>query len=262
MSAFMPFFQLHGRANITPWTVPDHVDETVALYRYYAHLHHELVPFFYSLTRRGDAGGPTVIRPIGGEADWPDDWRFQVGEAFLIAPVFSPAPTRTVELPAGAALWPWAGAQDGPLAGGTTKSYDATQRGFIPAFLREGAIVPMHVDSDATGLGSKATATALTVLAVPSATTSSFELDDDDDAITTLTLGARAFTMSRALRSTYVRLWLVDTPTMVELDGTALTKVADRGALEAAPSGWFTTANGHEVWVKVPAKTSALALQW
>ena len=32
MSAFTPFFQLHGRANLAPWTVPDHQDETVARY--------------------------------------------------------------------------------------------------------------------------------------------------------------------------------------------------------------------------------------
>lgn len=31
LGAMTPFMQLHGRANIAPWTVPDHVDETVAL---------------------------------------------------------------------------------------------------------------------------------------------------------------------------------------------------------------------------------------
>src|SRR6185503_19376507 len=39
LGAMTAFMQLHGRANITPWTVPDHVDETVALYRYWATLH-------------------------------------------------------------------------------------------------------------------------------------------------------------------------------------------------------------------------------
>ena len=40
VGALTPFMQLHGRGNLTPWTVPDHADETVALYRYWAKLHH------------------------------------------------------------------------------------------------------------------------------------------------------------------------------------------------------------------------------
>jgi alpha-glucosidase (family GH31 glycosyl hydrolase) len=50
-AGLMPFFQLHGRANITPWTVPDRATEVVAVYRYWSKLHHELVPFFFSLAR-------------------------------------------------------------------------------------------------------------------------------------------------------------------------------------------------------------------
>ena len=34
-SALTPLMQLHGRDNLTPWTVPDRADETVALYKYW-----------------------------------------------------------------------------------------------------------------------------------------------------------------------------------------------------------------------------------
>ncbi|MEO7094154.1 MAG: TIM-barrel domain-containing protein, partial [Polyangiales bacterium] len=47
-SALLPFMQLHGRANLTPWTVPDHADETAKLYRFWSKLHAAMVPFFYS----------------------------------------------------------------------------------------------------------------------------------------------------------------------------------------------------------------------
>src|SRR5262249_1674241 len=55
LSAITPFMQLHGRANLTPWTIPDHPDEMVDLYRYHATLHHELALFFYSLAEEAYA---------------------------------------------------------------------------------------------------------------------------------------------------------------------------------------------------------------
>src|SRR6185436_19768841 len=85
VSAMMPFMELHGRANNTPWTVPDRADETVAMYRAWSERHHELVPFFYSLAEEAYAGGETIIRPIqeiGGE----HDYRYMLGEAYLVAP--------------------------------------------------------------------------------------------------------------------------------------------------------------------------------
>src|SRR5439155_23934661 len=38
VGALTPFMELHGRANLTPWTIPDAPDEMVALYRYWSSL--------------------------------------------------------------------------------------------------------------------------------------------------------------------------------------------------------------------------------
>jgi alpha-D-xyloside xylohydrolase len=80
LGALNPFMQLHGRANLTPWTVIDHVDETVALYRYWSTLHDDLVPFWYSTSRIAEAGGPNVMRPLGTEATWDGDYRYLLVE--------------------------------------------------------------------------------------------------------------------------------------------------------------------------------------
>src|SRR5262245_46640845 len=77
--------QLHGRANITPWTVPQVMDQITNLYRYWSKLHHELVPFFYSLAEEAYAGGQGIVRPIGDEKAWPGDYRYALGDAFLEA---------------------------------------------------------------------------------------------------------------------------------------------------------------------------------
>ena len=68
VSALTPLMQLHGRGNLAPWAVPDHADETVAVYKYWATLHHALVPFFASLADQayaGSDGGKSIMRPVG-----------------------------------------------------------------------------------------------------------------------------------------------------------------------------------------------------
>ncbi len=69
VGAMSPLMQLHGRANVTPWSVPGCVgacaDDVTATYRYWAKLHHELVPFFYSLAQEAYAHGGTIIHPQG-----------------------------------------------------------------------------------------------------------------------------------------------------------------------------------------------------
>jgi alpha-glucosidase (family GH31 glycosyl hydrolase) len=138
VSALMPFMQLHGRANITPWTVPERTEEIVALYRDWSKLHSELVPFFYSLAQEAYAGGENIIRPIGGAGDY----TFQVGDAFLVAPILDATGIRNITLPAGAR---WIDFNNEPATaqdGGTTITYDATPIEKLPLFIREGAIIP------------------------------------------------------------------------------------------------------------------------
>ena len=55
--------------------MPDSVDETVALYRYWAKLHSALVPFFYSLAR---AGPKHIVERLAGRIG-----RRALGEAQL-----------------------------------------------------------------------------------------------------------------------------------------------------------------------------------
>src|SRR5207249_230132 len=101
---------------LAPWTVPDRPDEMVTLYRYWATLHHELVPFFYSLAEEAYAAPPAdriaIVRPVGDQREWPGDFRFMVGESLLVAPLLdgeAGSHTRQVKLPAGARWIDWWG---------------------------------------------------------------------------------------------------------------------------------------------------------
>jgi len=266
VAAFHPFFQLHGRANQTPWTVPDNVEETVTLYRYYATLHHELVPFFYSLAQEAYAGADVIVRPVGDSVEeWTDDWRFGVGDAFLVAPIVDASGVRDVELPAGT-WYDWFDPAGDAIAGGQTLTdYDATARINLPVFARAGAIVPAHVDNDVTGLGTPASDGALTVLVYPSADATEFPLHDSDDQVTEIEQqgaenGRLAVTMSRVIAPTIIRARYIVEPGEVTLDDGALEVRADRAAFDAADAGWFYDAQDRFVWVKFPAQTTAASL--
>ncbi len=149
-----PFMELHGRANLTPWTVPDHADEITAAYKYWASWHHQFAPMLFSEVRRSQAGqGPVVMQPVGQPADWPGDWRYTLGQRWLVAPLTDATGKRDVKLPAGKDWLDWWQLSAAPLPGGTTVTVDYSgDLTKTPLYLDACSVQPF-VDGDAlTGL--------------------------------------------------------------------------------------------------------------
>ncbi len=264
VGALSPFMQLHGRANIAPWTVPDHVDETVAIYRYWATLHDQLVPYLYSSARVAYAGGPNLVRPIGADADaWANDWRYQLGDALLVAPVLDATGQREVALPAGS-WFDWWAPGAAPVSGATTVTVDTRDRARIPVYVRAGAIIPLEVRNDATGLGSAASAGALTILGWPDAIATSFVVADRDDATTTIGLhggAATEVTLDRIVQPVVLRLYRSSAPTTVTRGGAAIASAADRDAvLASATDAWFYDPGAAMLWIKLAPAAGAVAI--
>jgi alpha-D-xyloside xylohydrolase len=215
-AALTPFMQLHGRANLTPWTIPERPDETVEIYRYWSKLHHDLVPFFYSLAERAYAGGPPLMDPVGPESAWPGDFRFTVGDAFLVAPILDDRGVRDVALPAGARWYDWWDPVGDARMGGTTiADYDATDRRRMPLFVRAGAIVPM-----------------VSSLRVWPATQESSFTEHDDDGTTTIysaqdTGGAYTVSLSRVAAPRVITVRADRNVTAATLDGQPLMFTVD-----------------------------------
>lgn len=269
MGAMTPFMQLHGRTNLTPWSVPGCdqacTDEVITLYRYWSKLHHELVPFFYSLAQEAYENGGTILHPQGGQDTWPGDYRFIVGEAFFVAPILDATGVRDVALPAGTRWFDWWEPSAAPVEGGTVvPSYDATPRGRIPLFVKEGAIVPLHVEDATTGLGTSGSRDALSVLVYPSSTPTAFRLHDDDDAVTTLSASSSGaeikIEISRALREVIVRVRTEAEASEVRVGGVSLAQHADRAAFDAATQGWWGDPASNATWVKLGPATSPQSL--
>ena len=207
VGALSPFMQLHGRGNIAPWTMPDHADETVDLYRYWATFHHALVPFFYSLSQKAYAeaaaspGGATpprpIMRPIGDKATWKGDYRYALGDAFFVAPLLDATGKRNVLVRddgpisgsgaggASARFYDW-WTTDVVTSGVTVAADYSSSRLAIPLWVREGAIVPMDIENDAIALGSAESKGARTLLVYPSSSPTTFDVHEADGSVLTV----------------------------------------------------------------------------
>jgi alpha-glucosidase (family GH31 glycosyl hydrolase) len=212
VGAMTPFMQLHGRANLTPWTIPERPDETVELYRYWSKLHHELVPFFYTLAAEAHRGARrSVIAPVGTEPNWNGDYRFTVGDAFLVAPILDDTGRRDVPLIGGDWYDWWNPAHPG---GTGIAQYDATDRRRIPLFVKRGAIVPM--------------VSSLQIWPGPATTFTLLEEDGTSTRIDAKDTGAAyEITLSRTLASTTLRVRADRPVTSATVDGAAVAYTPD-----------------------------------
>jgi alpha-glucosidase (family GH31 glycosyl hydrolase) len=261
VGALSPLMQLHGRANITPWTVPDHVDETIALYKYWAGLHHALVPFFYSLAEESYAGKRgSIVTPLGdANAMTTTDFRYMLGDAFLVAPLTDATGKANVAIPNDA---PYADFFTGEeIAAGATAARDySADRSHIPLFAKAGAIVPMNVDGAQLGFGPYTG--ALTVMTWPATTPSSFALHEDDGSIVTLTAveTTSTITVGASVQKSAIVFRIHETraPSAVSANGQALQSRLSDAALQAADSGFFYDAAAHAIVAKVPAQSAAV----
>ena len=213
MSALMPLMQLHSRSDMMPWTAPVATDEITANYKYWATLHHELVPFMYSLAQETYAKHRAGILAFVGSTN---DWRYSIGDAFFVAPLLDATGVRDVVFPDAAKYYDWLAPMNDPVMG-TLAQYDSTAHDHYPLFVREGAIVPMNVKDG-----------QLDVLAYPSATPSSFTLYEDDDTTTLISQQANTITLARTVKPTHlvVRVDATGTSTAT-LNGNAIMVTPD-----------------------------------
>ena len=130
IGALSPFMQLHGRANL------DAVDGARSRRRdgRALSLLGEAAPRARAVLlqpRRGGVRGRArrSCEPVGDAGAWAGDYRYTLGDAFLVAPILDDTGVRDVALPAGARWYDWWASDTTPLDGGTTlAAYDATDR--------------------------------------------------------------------------------------------------------------------------------------
>jgi hypothetical protein len=151
------------------WDANGYTD-TVTTYRYYATLHHNLVPFQFHCSVYANLTGTPAMTQVDTTTD-----RHLLGNALLtfavasdVSPVTTGSNAVPLDFPAGG-LWInwWNRAQTFNSGTTTNLNYNLDTS---PIFIRAGAIIPVNVDSSVTGLGDTNSTGWSTVLLFPDQT--------------------------------------------------------------------------------------------
>jgi len=192
--------------------------------RKFAWLHTELVPYMYSHVVACHRGGPPLMRPLRQGR-----FHYLFGDDFLVAPIHEDKPERTVRLPPG--RWRYL-FRDGEVLDGPAQITRPFPLDEYPVFVRDGAVVPLHVTRAYTGLGDTNSAGHITWLIYP-AGRSAFTLWHPDThpepEATTLAVEAGPplrLTFSGRPTPHILRIFARQKPVVVTLDGQPLAEVA------------------------------------
>jgi len=187
-SAFCPIMQYHSDGNArrvpsrdrTPWNMQEQSgdEEIIPLFRKFANLRINLVPYIFAQARLSHQSGLPLMRglPLEFPADvgiraYPYEYLF--GEHLLVAPVVEAGVREwPVCLPGGAWHDLWTGRR---VSGGQTLTVPV-DRGMIPVYVRAGGIVPLNLGDDlalcAPSSGSPEAVKNLAALIFPGETSS------------------------------------------------------------------------------------------
>jgi alpha-D-xyloside xylohydrolase len=144
LGAFSPIMQLHGRDAREPWRVDD---QTVRIYRKYATVRANLLPYIYSIARQAADTGMPLMRPLalaypGDEQAAAIDDEYLFGPSLLVAPVCDPgADSREVYLPEGE----WIDFWENTVYVGPGRLSRPAPLDTIPVFVKADGIVPMEL---------------------------------------------------------------------------------------------------------------------
>ncbi len=152
-------------------------EKELEIIREFAWLHTELVPYIYSHVVRCHEGNPPLMRPVA------DKYHYMFGDDFLVAPIYEDKLSRTVQLPAG--RWRYF-FDDADVINGPAQIQREFPLDEFPAFVRDGAIIPLDVCRDYTGFGDRDSADFLTVLVYPCGENEFTVYDTDGEGSTTI----------------------------------------------------------------------------
>ena len=157
LSAFCGLFLNGGHGERALW---HRTPQELEVIRRFSWLHTELVPYMYSYVVTGHEGGRVLQKPIDGK------YHYMFGEDFVVAPIYRDALTCKVTLPAG--KWYYFFNDKMVIEGNKATTFEREYPlGEFPVYIREGAIVPMNVERNYTGLGSEANMGSTTWLIYP-----------------------------------------------------------------------------------------------
>jgi alpha-glucosidase (family GH31 glycosyl hydrolase) len=155
-STFCGFFLNGGHGERCMWK---RTPQELELVRKSQWLHSELVPYMYSHCVAAHKGGKVLMRPLKQ-----GKYEYLFGDDFFVAPIYEKKDAREVVLPEG--RWRYWFKDDEVIEGPKTftKNFPIDE---YPVYVRDGAIIPMNVRRDYTGIGTKDSEGLLTLNIYP-----------------------------------------------------------------------------------------------
>ena len=141
-STFCGFFLNGGHGERALWK---RTREELEIIRKFSWLHTELVPYMYSYVVTAHQGGALLQRPVKK-----GKYHYLFGDDFLIAPIYKDELTNQVHLPKG--KWRYFFDDQEVIQGPKQFERDFPLDEY-PVYIREGAIIPMDIKRDYTGIG-------------------------------------------------------------------------------------------------------------
>ena len=250
--AFSPIMDRGGLYFEEPW---DYDTETIDIYRYYAKLHSELVPYILSCAHQANRTGLPIIRPL--VLIYPDDphvfridTEYLFGDAFLVAPIYdSTTSKREVYLPCGRWVnyWNEREIHQGPKSIMVNPPLEQ-----LPLFIRSGSIIPMNVQDNGTGHGTYFSRGHLTLDIYPNQQTTYIRRDEKGEHPVSCWKTDTAITISFENNDQLliIRLKSEKTPNQITMNHQGqLTQFWKLHQLEGV-EGWYFDRNDHRIWIK------------
>tara|TARA_R110001599_G_scaffold18680_4_gene72354 strand:+ start:2865 stop:4631 length:1767 start_codon:yes stop_codon:yes gene_type:complete len=153
-------------------------EEELKIIREYSWLHTELVPYMYHYVVTAHEGGRVLMQPLEGK------YHYMFGESLLVAPIYQDRLENEVKLPEG--KWRYWFDDRQVIEGPITFEQEFSLEEY-PVYIKEGAIVPMHIKRAYTGIGKPEDEGYLTFLIYPDLEESNFEVFREKDKSTVLT---------------------------------------------------------------------------
>ncbi len=270
-AAFSPLMQNHGTGEKKDaW---EFGPEALEIYRYYAWLRMNLMPYLYTYAYEASEQGLPVMRPLflefpQDERAWDIEDEYLFGGHLLVAPILDTTDQRDIYLPEG----DWYDLYTNRVFHGPTtliSYYSPLAR--MPIFARGGAIVPMRLGGN-LALGSSVTKGGFPVLAVYPAREMAFDLYDPSTKGKTTFRGSwrdgrLELSLDRWEKGLeMVRIACDRAPEQVTINGRTVSPREDLGGVRfsSASDEWCYEEAKRILWVRlhVGAQTPQVVVSW
>ncbi|MGC3943282.1 MAG: glycoside hydrolase family 31 protein [Chryseolinea sp.] len=195
--------------------------QELEIIRRFSWLHTELIPYMYSYVVSAHEGGRVLQQPVAGK------YHYLFGDHFLIAPIYQDQLQNKITLPEG--KWRYF-FNDKEVIQGPAQFEREFSLEEYPVYIRDGAIVPMSIKRDYTGIGDTTSAGYLTLLIYPQDKSEFTIHHADKSGSTKVEVQATAdeviISMQGIHKPHILNIHLDKQPEKVELDGTLLQELS------------------------------------